>query len=508
MSSHFKGFASIMLVTALLAGMILCAGCSDTQNSGTPADNGSLAGFDEFVTEKMTEYEVPGAVIGIIEDNEAVYLKGFGVRELGKPETVDPDTRFQIASVSKFVTGTAIGTLVDEGKLDWDTPVVNYLPDFALKDEYAGKHATIRDLLAHRSGLGPYDGDLLGRLGYSDSDILYRLRFLTPAASFREKYLYSNAGYFIAGEAAAEVDNRSWEELTDARILIPLGMTRSGADHDTMYLDENHVAGHQGSGDELRVMALEEAGFPAAGQVVSTGRDMTQWLRMMLNEGSIDGKEILKPGTIQQIYAASLVAGPSGPLSDPNGAVGLGCDSYNFLGERIIEKNGALDGVRSIVILIPDKNVGLVVIANKQLTVFPEAVRDEFLERYVGSSRIDLQAREKANQQGWYSLIKTAERPADAGPASIDALKIAGTYTSELYGTMILEEGPDTTDMAVGIGPNQYPATLTHWTDDTWYLTFPNPDDSPGFLTFITSSNGQVTGFSSPEFGPFSRTTV
>lgn len=499
MSSRFMGFTLIVLVAAVIAGMILCAGCT-----GTPADAKKLAGFDEFVTEKMAEYEVPGAVVGIVEDDEVVYLKGFGVRELGNPETVDPDTRFQIASVSKFVTGTAIGTLVDEGKLDWDTPVVNYLPGFALKDEYAGEHATIRDLLAHRTGLGAYNGDLLGRLGYSNSEMLYRLRFLTPAASFREKYLYSNAGYFIAGEAAAEVDGRSWEELTEARILVPTGMTRSGASHETMYLDENHVAGHDGSGDELRVIALEDAGFPAAGQVVSTGRDMTQWIRMMLNKGSIDGKQILKPETVEQICAASLVAGPSGPLRDPNGAVGLGCDSYNFLGERIIEKNGALDGVRSVVILIPEKNAGLVVIANKQLTVFPETIRDEFLERYVGSSGVDLQAREKKNQQGWYSLVKKAERPSDAGPATIGPEAIAGTYMSELYGNMQIEQGADSSEMTVEIGPGRYPATLTHWTDDTWYLSFPNPDDSPGFLTFTTGSKGQVTGFSSPEFGPFS----
>lgn len=206
----------LLIALCILTGMILGAGCSGTENTGTPADTGRLAGFDEFVNEKLAEYEVPGAVVGIVENDEVVYLEGFGVRELGQPETVDPDTRFQIASVSKFVTGTAIGTLVDEGKLDWDTPVAEYLPGFELRDEYAGEHATIRDLLAHRSGLGQYEGDLLGRLGYTNSEMLYRLRFLTPGASFREKYLYSNAGYFIAGEAAAEVDDRSWEELGGA----------------------------------------------------------------------------------------------------------------------------------------------------------------------------------------------------------------------------------------------------------------------------------------------------
>ena len=183
---------------------------------------------------------------------------------------------------------------------------------------------------------------------------------------------------------------------------------------------------------------------------------MTQWLRMMLNNGSVDGRQVLTPETVKEIHAASLVAGPGGPLSDPNGAVGLGCDSYHFLGERVIEKNGALDGVRSIVILIPGKKTGLVVIANKQLTVFPEAVRDEFLERYIGKSGVDLQAREKANQAGWNSLIKNVERPADAGPATIVPSAIAGTYRSDLYGTMQVSEGPDAGNMTFQLGPKRY----------------------------------------------------
>jgi CubicO group peptidase (beta-lactamase class C family) len=494
-------YVFLFLFTFVLTGMVVFSGCVNTSQA-----TGKLDGFDNFVTAKMTEYEVPGAVVGIVENDTVVYLKGSGVREIGKPEKVDPDTRFQIASVSKYVTAGAVGSLVDEGKLGWDTPVVTYLPGFELKDTYAGEHATLRDLLAHRTGLRAYDGDLLGRLGYSNRDMLERMRYLEPGTSFREKYIYSNAGFFIAGEAAAAVDNRSWEDLTDARIIRPLGMTRSGAHPETLYLDDNHVSGHGGISGDVHTIPLEEAGFPAAGQVVSTGRDMTQWLRMMLNEGSVDGKQVLTPKTVDEIHAASLVAGHGGPLNDLNGAVGLGSDSYNFLGERVIEKNGALDGVRSIVILIPGKKTGLVVIANKQLTVFPEAVRDEFLERYVGKSGVDLQAKEKINQEGWNSLIKSIERPVDAGPATISPSAIAGIYKSNLYGTMQVEQGPDAGNMTFGIGPVKYPGTLMHVTNNTWYLSFPNPDDQVGYLTFVADLSGSVTGFTSKELGPFTRT--
>ncbi len=497
-------YAFLFLAVFLMAGMVFIAGCTSTSQKTT----GKLDGFDDFVSQKMAEYEVPGAVVGIVKNDTVVYLKGFGVREIGKPEKVDPDTRFQIASVSKYVTAGAVGSLVDEGKLDWDTPVVTYLPGFTLKDSYAGQHATLRDLLAHRTGFKQYDGDLLGRLGYSNSDMLVRMRYLEPGSSFREKYIYSNAGFFIAGEAAAKADNHSWEDLTDARIIKPLGMTRSGAHPETIYLDDNHVSGHAGTVGNVHTIPLEEAGFPAAGQVVSTGRDMTQWLRMMLNNGSVDGRQVLTPKTVQEIHAASLVAPHSGPLNDLNGAVCLGCDSYNFLGERVIEKNGALDGVRSIVILIPGKKTGLVVIANKQLTVFPEAIRDEFLERYIGKSGIDLQAREKVNQEGWNSLIKSVKRPADAKPATIAPSTIAGSYRNDLYGTMLVSEGADAMNMTFQIGLNKYPGTLMHVTENTWYFSFPNPDDQVGYLTFRNSSVTAVTGFDSKEIGPFSRTQV
>lgn len=464
-----------------------------------------LDGFDDFILQKMGEYEVPGAVVGIVEDDQIRFLKGFGVRRLGEPGVIDPDTRFQIASVTKYLTGAAIGTLVDEGKLNWDTPVVHYLPDFKLNDTYAGNHSTLRDMLAHRTGFKSYDGELLGRVGYSPDEIMRRIQYLAPGASFRERYLYSNIGYYIAGEAAAAVDGRSWEDLMDARIIGPLGMTRSGSRHETLYLDENHFSGHGGEDGNIQVIPLEYASLPAAGQVVSTGRDMTRWLRMMLNEGSIDGEQIVTPDTVKKIHAASMVAGPSGPLRDPNGAIGLGCDSYYFLGERIIEKNGALDGVRSVVVLIPGEKSGIVVIANKQLTAFPEAVRDEFLERFIGRTGVDLQAREKASQAGWDSLIKKPVRPVPSEPSTIDSSAISGVYNSELYGNLQIDPGTDGEHMIIGLGPNRYPGNLTYWTDDTWYLSWPNPDDQAGFITILADSAGMVTGFVSDDFGPFDR---
>ncbi|PKL70653.1 MAG: hypothetical protein CVV30_04710 [Methanomicrobiales archaeon HGW-Methanomicrobiales-1] len=502
MSAPTLRYLFFFLAVFLVAGLICCAGCTSA-----PQKTGKLDGFDAVVTTKMAEYEVPGAVVGIVENDTVVYLKGFGVREIGKPEKVDPDTRFQVASISKYFNAAGIGTLVEEGKLDWDTPVVTYLPGFALKDTYAGEHATLRDLLTHRSGLRAYDGGLLGRVGYSNPVMLEKMRYLEPGASFREKGQYSNAGFFIAGEVAAAADNRSWEDLTDARIIRPLNMTRSGAHYETLYLDDNRYTGYRETASGLEMIPHEIDPLPAAGQVISTGRDMTQFMKMMLNHGSIDGKQILLPKTVDAINAGSFVSGRPDDPADPYTlkATGFGCDSFTYLGERVVEKNGGLDGVRSLVVLVPGKKIGIVVIASKHLTEFPEAVQAEFLERYIGKSGVDLQARVKADQAMINEMVAPPERPATPGPATITPSALAGNYQSDLYGILQVSPGADTGNMTVVVGPGRFAGTLSHWTDNDWLLSFPNPDDPNEIVTFVTGPSGAVTGMNSDDLGSFAR---
>ncbi|MDN7024283.1 serine hydrolase [Methanoculleus sp. FWC-SCC1] len=495
-----RKIVSSVLISGIIVTMVIFAGTLPA----TAASDARLEGFDAYIEKMLADYEVPGAVVGIVEGDRVIYLKGFGVREIGEPGTVDENTRFQVASVTKWFTGAAIGTIVDEGKLSWDTPVVEYIPEFALKDEYAGRYATLRDLLAHRAGLAPYGGELLGRIGYSNEEILHRTRYLEPAASFRERYLYSNVGYFVAGEVAARIDNRSWEDLTRERILVPLGMTRSGTTHETMYLDSNHASGHAGYGLDLETIPLESASMPAAGQIVSTGADMTRWVRMLVGNGTFEGEQILAPATLMEIMKPSMVSGPGGPLGDPNGATGLGCDSYRFLEYRVVEKNGALDGVRSIVAIVPKEQIGIVVIANKQLTAFPEAVRCEFLERFLGRAGVDLQEKTLASQKIWDSLILSPDIPADAHPQTRDSADFAGTYMGSLFGDLRVIAAGDV--LTVEIGRVGFPGNLTHVTDNVFWLSWPNPDDQPGYITFTTGPDGSVNGIDSKTFGRFTRT--
>ena len=159
-------------------------------------------------------------------------------------------------------------------------------------------------------------------------------------------------------------------------------MHRSGPRQAELFKDENHATAHNIDGTIMPFENVDNLG--GAGAIVSTGADMARWLQMLLAKGHFEGQQLLKPTTVQEIFSASMVQGPGGPLQDPNDAAGLGCETYDFLGFRVVEKNGAVDGFRSIVTLVPERQIGIAIVANKQLTVFPEAIRAEFLERYLG----------------------------------------------------------------------------------------------------------------------------
>lgn len=483
--------ALLVVLSALVSQPVLSANGMDRLNHSS--DNMS---FDRFVQKSLEDYEVPGAVVVVVENNTTVFLKGYGVREIGKPELVDKDTRFQIGSNSKLFTAAALGVLVDEGKIDWDTPLIEYMPDFVMNDSYAAFHATLRDMLAHRSGLRAYDGDLFNRLNYSRPEVLHRVRYMKPGHSFREKWAYSNLGIFLAGEAGARIDNSTWEEVLSSRILKPLGMDRSGPNLNEMFKDDNHASAHNIDNTTMPYERVDKLG--AAGSVVSTGADMAQWLRMLLAEGSFEGRQILKPKTVQEIIAASMMEGMSGPLMDPNGAACLGCDSYDFLGYKVVEKNGALDGFRSIVTLVPEKKIGIAIVANKQLTAFPEAVRAEFLERYLGPSGRDLQAQIHDEQAAWNSLLALPPLPQKPNPTSKDLEAYAGNYTSKVYGQLSVFKNDSS--LGVEVGPSRYKGLLQHWSDNTFLLTFPDPDDAPGLITFVIGPSGNITGFNGEDY--------
>ncbi len=448
--------------------------------------------FDQFIQKTLQDYAVPGAVVVVSSAAGNVFLKGYGVRRSGEAAAVDANTRFQIASMSKFIAATAVATLVDRGIVSWDAPVRTFSPDTALAEPYASQYVTLRDFFAHRTGLPAYTGDLLNQLDYGPAELVHRARFVQFDHSFRSKWAYSNYGIFLGQESAARTAGLSAPQLLSTTMLLPLGMTRSGPTQAELFKDDNRATAHNIDGSVMPYENVDK--FSGAGAIVSTGSDIARWMTMLLAAGMFEGRQVLTKETVTQIFAASMVQGVGGPLHDPNDSAGLGCESYRFLRWRVIEKNGALNGVRTIVTLIPERGIGIAIFANKQLTVFPEAVRAEFLERELGPSGQDLQAQIHEEQKGWNAILDVPQPPADAKPLTHDLGAFANRYVSPAYGPLtVVRNGAS---LAVKIGAHDFPAKLTHWSADTFLLTFENPDIAPGLLTFaFKEGKPRATGF-------------
>src|SRR5262245_39737862 len=267
----------------LFLALILTAGIS--VRAAVPA---APPGLDAWVARAMQTFEVPGLALAIVKDDEVVVTKGYGVRKLGEPAQADGKTLFGIASNTKVFTATALGLLVEEGKIEWDAPVVRYLPAFAMWDPLVTRELTVRDLLVHRSGLGLGAGDLLWwpQSTYNRKDVVARLRFIPPATSFRAAYAYDNVLYLVAGEVIEVVSGQSWETFVSERILKRVGMSGSNVKHSAAAGGGNIAATHAPVDGKVRPIApFESDNTNPAGGINSSAEDMAKWMRVQLSGG-------------------------------------------------------------------------------------------------------------------------------------------------------------------------------------------------------------------------------
>ncbi|MBX9693807.1 MAG: serine hydrolase, partial [Cyanobacteria bacterium] len=407
-------------------------------------------GLDEFVTKSLKEYNVPGASVVVI-DGDKTYIKGYGVRSVDSGKPVDGDTLFMLASVSKAFTASLVSILVDDGKLSFDDQVVDNFPEFYLNDSYATRMCTARDLLAHRSGLPAFEGDNLEGLGFSREEIIRRIRYIKPACSFREKAGYSNPGIFLAGMLAARLGGASFEDLVKKRIFAPLGMTRSGLSCKDRIDNANVAEAHKPLPEGgSKVVPWDNADpLAPAGGVTSTANDLARWVRMLVDGGSFEGRQIISKKNVDEMWEPAMVSERSfaemPPIGDNTGfSFGLGWGVYYYQGHKVIEKGGARLGVRSAVVIVPDKKIGIVVLANQNLTVLPEAVRAYLLEKMVAPAGTDVQAAIHKTSEEVSKHFGAEPAPIKAkAPPSLPLEKYVGVYQNELYGDLrvILEGG-------------------------------------------------------------------
>lgn len=423
--------------------------------SAKPAGGMSERDIDQLVERAMQTFTVPGVALGVIKDGKVIYAKGFGVREAGKPGKVDSETLFAIASNSKAFTTAALALLVDDGKITWDDKVIDYIPEFRLSDPWVTREFTIRDLVVHRSGLGLGAGDLMfwPSSGFSRKEIIANLRHLKPVSSFRTEYAYDNLLYIVAGEMIPAVTGQSYEDFVDARILAPLNMQHCAANRARLKDEQNIAEPHAVIDGKLqrvdRLEAVHErAIIAAAGGLQCSVDSMLRWVAMHLRGGEYpDGGDFLSTGQHEELWSPQTIL----KVSDNDkswyntqfAAYGLGWGLKDIHGYKWVSHTGGLLGMVTFVSMVPELNLGVVVLTNQQSGSAMRAIMSSIMTAYMPVERRDWIKKHEnyANE----SKIK-AQKEVDTARSEANQQKVAsmplsvytGTYRDPWFGDIVV----------------------------------------------------------------------
>jgi len=485
----------VFLATAFFA-----AGSGSTSAQVEPP-----ADLDSFVERAMVAFEVPGIALGVVKDGQVAVVRGYGVRELGDPAPVDAETLFGIASNTKAFTATALALLVEEGKLAWDTPVIDYLPWFRLSDPYVTRELTIRDLLVHRSGLGLGAGDLLWwpESIYDRAEIVRRLRYLPLSTSFRSAYAYDSVLYLVAGEVIEAITGQPWEEFVASRIFAPVGMSKSSPRYTGGGDAANVAATHERiDGAVHRVRPFISDNVNPAGGITSNAADMARWLIVQLDSGRLTGDERLYSARTTEelwtIVTPFATGTPSPELAAQRshfGGYALGLGARDYRGEMILRHAGGLPGYASLVVMVPDHKLGIALLTN-MASAAPMAIAYHILDHYLGVDDTDwLEAYEavtaRAASRADAATPRAQSRDSLSAP-SLPLERYAGTYVDQWYGEVTVTHSAS----GLGIRFEQTPALvgdLEHWQHDTFVVRWRDRElRADAFVTFLVGPDGDV----------------
>ncbi len=472
------------------------------------------ANFEQRVEQLRTAYGAPGVSIAIVEDGRPTLAKGWGVREIGKPAPVGPDTIFGTGSTGKAFTVAALAILVDQGKLKWDDKVIDHMPDFRMWDPWVTREMTVRDLLVHRSGLGLGAGDLLfvPNSDLTRKETVRRLRFIKPATSFRSGYAYDNILYMVAGQLVEEVSGESWEQFVRSRVFAPLGMTHSTVSDAEFRAnpDRGHAHGRfdgpiVGLGKQepySAEAALAGNAAPAGGLAISAN-DMSRWLLTQLGRGQIPGgsarlfsveqsKEMWTPVILQPISPAP----PEFALTQPNfDTYALGWDVQDYRGTKIIAHGGAVFGSLTTVVLIPDKNIGFSIAVNSNEGEIVRGLMNELLDHYLGLPPAGWPEKYRAFKLARLNeaaKLVTAQKakPARVGP-SLPLDRYVGDYADPWYGTISVRRAGK--GLAIKFPHSKgMDSVLVHHQYDSFRTQPALKWIEPAYVTFSIDADGKV----------------
>jgi CubicO group peptidase (beta-lactamase class C family) len=396
----------------------------------------SLDGFDAFANLALGDWKCEGFAIAVVKDGKVILQKGYGVRNAKKNLPVTTKTLFAIGSSTKSFTVTSMGVLVDRGKLDWDKPVRDYLPDFRLWDQFATERMTPRDLVTHRSGLPRHDL-MWYNSPFSRDELFSRLRYLEPNKDFRTTFQYQNLMFMTAGYLAAHINGTTWEQLVHDTIFQPLGMTASNFSVTDSQKTTDYSLPYEVVNDAPREMPFRNIdAIGPAGSINSNVEDMIKYVQMHLAQG----KGVVSAANETQMMIPQMaIATPSTDKELGDLAYGMGFFVTSYRGHKFVHHGGNIDGFSALVAFLPQDNIGLVILTNQQGSPLPAIAAYRVWDMLLGLDPIDWTARikqqraltkasEEAAKQKGYTTQRTGTHP------SHDLAEYAGEYEHPGYG--------------------------------------------------------------------------
>ncbi len=460
--------------------------------------NAALTQLDALIPSVLQKSGVPGVAVVVVYNDQIVYLKGFGVREAGKPDAVDPDTVFQLASMSKPIASTVVASLVSDGTVRWNDTASSHMPQFQLMDPWVTREVTIADLFSHRSGLPGGAGDDLESVGFDRTEILRRLRFLTPASSLRSAYAYSNFGLTAGAEAAAEAAGKPWEDLAAERLYRPLGMTNTSSRNADFAAATNRATLHVWeNGRWAPSFTRQPDAQSPAGGVTSTARDLAQWMRLELGNGEVDGQRLISADALAQTHQPTIARGQN-PVTGATSFYGLGWNvDIDSQGHTFWTHAGAFSqGAQTLVNLMPSEHLGITVLSNAFPSGVPDGLASSFYDFALnGTLTQDWVALWTKAYDGLTASFAAGGAPYATTPTTpLPALPLSayvGTYTNDYFGPLEVTQEND--HLVVQLGPKHKAFTLTHFDRDIFtYLPDPEPPAANAGVIFHVGPDRQA----------------
>ncbi|MGX9788012.1 serine hydrolase [Mycobacterium sp. MMS18-G62] len=500
------------LARVAVVALLLIAGCSSDKQAAPPqsdvppplvpamplpenAVDNAVRKLDGMADDLMKKSGIPGMAVAVVHGGKTVYAKGFGVRDVRSGEKVDPDTVFQLASLSKPLSATVVAHQVGVNAIGWDTPIASKLPWFALSDPVVTNMVSVGDMFAHRSGLPDHAGDMLEDLGYDRRYVLEHLRQL-PLDPFRISYAYTNFGLTAGAEAVAVSAGKPWEDLADDVIFKPLGMASTSyrfADYQTRKdraVGHIHVDGRY----EPRYVREPDPEAPAGG-VSSSVNDMTRWLAMVLANGSHDGKQIVDSNALLPAVTPQIVSSRATEPAMRSGFYGYGFNVAPTSAARMeLSHSGAFElGAGTNFVILPSADVAIVVLTNATPSGVPETLTAEFTDLVqFGDVHED-----------WYKLYSdvftkmeqptgslVGQKPPPAPAPAAPLASYVGTYNNDYWGPARITEKDATLQLALG---PKLTVPLTHWDGNTFTFSFVTENAPPGTISKATFDGDKLT---------------